>query len=946
MLWRIAGFAALGGFLFGYDLGVMGGALLGISDEFGTSDWADGMIVGAAKLGACFGAFLGGALMLHYGRRLAITIDSLLFMLGPIIMATSRGATGLVVGRLLVGLGIGVSAVVVPAYLGEVAPPQARGTIVELYEVLLCCGMLCALLVDWMLSSLPGAWRWMVAAPFLPALFMSAALFVLPESPRWLVVNSRLDEALAVIKRILASTTLPDGSKASAAEAEQELLHLWSGVEKDRAAQLERAALRRRCSVDTPYAASHLTPKCGGQRKSEVHSLSSIESAARQGRGLPPLSGQRRTPRPGPTPDRTPSRLPLLRISDGSGAKQGLGRSPALGNIPQLGHMEGGGAAAADSDGSDGRRDEAEMELQPLVTSSGAVRRSSSSQSLRSRSSSRTGDTLPLQLLAVDLSDDSMRASASGPSLREMHAMDSPATPPLDRETDVPFGRPSLPPGIVTSHEVTPTSQSRPSPETVLSSGGDGGSREGADTGDGGSRGSGGDASIALLQGPQPPRQRRKQRWQDYGEGSSSPEEPLTPEFRPPPPQHDGNQQLLTDTSNSGASSAQHRVPGRDSAGAGAVLDVQRSLSLTVRTERGSPSGTAFPGSSPVVWYDQEGTPQFHQSLSVVPAGLTPIRTRSDDFEAELAADGRARDALQQRDRQAQAQRSRKAPPQRTTAAGGASGGGVQGVVAGMAPADARSPSFAATMSNMLVDITCVAWGDESGAFWVAIWLAFFNQACASTAIINYAPQLLDQAGGMRQSDSIFFSSFVSASKVAGVVGAMLLIDRVGRRPLLLAGSAVTASAMTVLAMSDAVHSAALVLAAMCAFIIAFSMSWAGVFWVLMSEIFSMPVKSPAVAAATAALFLAGAVTDFVFLALHRMFGAGTFLLFAAVSAAGGVFVHRNLPETRGRNLEEVQALMKSMHHQSTSRPEHSDHLHRQLTPGLTPGLRLPAHIP
>ena len=72
---------------------MQGGALLGISDEFATSDWADGMIVGAAKLGACFGAFLGGALMLHYGRRLAITIDSLLFMLGPIIMAFSRGAT-------------------------------------------------------------------------------------------------------------------------------------------------------------------------------------------------------------------------------------------------------------------------------------------------------------------------------------------------------------------------------------------------------------------------------------------------------------------------------------------------------------------------------------------------------------------------------------------------------------------------------------------------------------------------------------------------------------------------------------------------------------------------------------------------------------------------------------------------------------------------------------
>ena len=71
----------------------MGGALLGIDDEMATSEWAEGCIVGAAKLGACFGAFLGGALMLHYGRRIAITIDSLLFMLGPIIMASSTGVT-------------------------------------------------------------------------------------------------------------------------------------------------------------------------------------------------------------------------------------------------------------------------------------------------------------------------------------------------------------------------------------------------------------------------------------------------------------------------------------------------------------------------------------------------------------------------------------------------------------------------------------------------------------------------------------------------------------------------------------------------------------------------------------------------------------------------------------------------------------------------------------
>lgn len=84
---------------------------------------------------------------------------------------------GLVAGRLLVGLGIGVSAVVVPAYLGEVAPAEARGRVVELYELLLCAGMLAAALADWALAGLPGAWRWMVAAPILPALLMSGGEF-------------------------------------------------------------------------------------------------------------------------------------------------------------------------------------------------------------------------------------------------------------------------------------------------------------------------------------------------------------------------------------------------------------------------------------------------------------------------------------------------------------------------------------------------------------------------------------------------------------------------------------------------------------------------------------------------------------------------------------------------------------------------------------------------
>lgn len=94
---------------------LQGGALLHIQAEMGVSDMGASIIVGAAKLGATLGTFLGGALMLYYGRRPTIAMNSVFFMVGPLVMAASWNATGLVVGRTVVGLGIGISAVVVPS---------------------------------------------------------------------------------------------------------------------------------------------------------------------------------------------------------------------------------------------------------------------------------------------------------------------------------------------------------------------------------------------------------------------------------------------------------------------------------------------------------------------------------------------------------------------------------------------------------------------------------------------------------------------------------------------------------------------------------------------------------------------------------------------------------------------------------------------------------------
>lgn len=192
MLVLVASFAALGGFLFGYDLGLIAGALLYMETDIALNEGTEEVIVGMAKLGAVFGTFIGGALMQHLGRKRAIAWNSAFFIAGPVVMAAASDAALLSFGRFVVGLGVGVSAVVVPAYVGEMAPPHRRGAVVITYELMLCLGMIAAGIVDFALRDARDNWRWMVGAPVIPAFAMLLGIFILPESPRWLVIRGRL----------------------------------------------------------------------------------------------------------------------------------------------------------------------------------------------------------------------------------------------------------------------------------------------------------------------------------------------------------------------------------------------------------------------------------------------------------------------------------------------------------------------------------------------------------------------------------------------------------------------------------------------------------------------------------------------------------------------------------------------------------------------------------
>lgn len=129
---------------------------------------------------------------------------------------------------------------------------------------------------------------------------------------------------------------------------------------------------------------------------------------------------------------------------------------------------------------------------------------------------------------------------------------------------------------------------------------------------------------------------------------------------------------------------------------------------------------------------------------------------------------------------------------------------------------------------------------------------------------------------------------------------------------MLIFGGSSAALAMVLLAVADYMVNPVLVVCSMCIFIASFSLSYAGVFWVLISELFSMSTKAPAAAAASAMLFLAGAVANLVFLSLHRWLGSASFLIFGSVAASGAVYCYLNVPETMGKTLAEVQVLLGS----------------------------------
>nr|CAB3451936.1 unnamed protein product [Digitaria exilis]CAB3455691.1 unnamed protein product [Digitaria exilis] len=170
---RLAFSAGIGGLLFGYDTGVISGALLYIRDDFSSVDrntWLQEMIVSMAVAGAIIGAAIGGWTTDRFGRRTSILVADFLFFAGAVVMASAMGPAQLVVGRVFVGLGVGMASMTSPLYISEASPARIRGALVSTNGFLITGGQFLAYLINLAFTNAPGTWRWMLGVAALPAL--------------------------------------------------------------------------------------------------------------------------------------------------------------------------------------------------------------------------------------------------------------------------------------------------------------------------------------------------------------------------------------------------------------------------------------------------------------------------------------------------------------------------------------------------------------------------------------------------------------------------------------------------------------------------------------------------------------------------------------------------------------------------------------------------------
>ncbi|MEB6036556.1 sugar porter family MFS transporter [Staphylococcus pseudoxylosus] len=179
---------ALGGLLYGYDNGVISGALLFINNDIPLTSFTQGLVVSSMLIGAIIGAGLSGPISDKLGRRKVVFIIAIIYIIGSLLMAVANSVDLLVIGRLVIGLGVGSSTAIIPVYLSEMAPTKFRGSLAALNPLMITIGILVAYCTNFLLAD-AEAWRWMIGLAVVPAIILLIGVIFMPESPRWLLEN-------------------------------------------------------------------------------------------------------------------------------------------------------------------------------------------------------------------------------------------------------------------------------------------------------------------------------------------------------------------------------------------------------------------------------------------------------------------------------------------------------------------------------------------------------------------------------------------------------------------------------------------------------------------------------------------------------------------------------------------------------------------------------------
>lgn len=197
----VVSIGTLAGFLFGFHMGVISGALIFINQIFKPDLLSQEILVSSLLLGALIGCLLSGCLADYFGRRRLLSGTAIIFILGTSILVVAPNVTSLIIGRLIIGIAVGISSYITPLFIAEMAPSEKRGGLVLLNAIAITGGETLSFLIDYLLAPI-NAWRIMFAAGLIPAILLFVGMLFLPETPRWLVLKGSISKARLVLAKI------------------------------------------------------------------------------------------------------------------------------------------------------------------------------------------------------------------------------------------------------------------------------------------------------------------------------------------------------------------------------------------------------------------------------------------------------------------------------------------------------------------------------------------------------------------------------------------------------------------------------------------------------------------------------------------------------------------------------------------------------------------------